>query len=116
MTYRSSRIRNGSPWREGSERRLIVKKTGAPRRTVVTISGITRAELIERLAIAPQKIAVIPPGIDPHPAPAPGTAPGTAPDTRHQHQHPAPSTQQSVPANVPLFHRLCSSTAATSPI
>ena len=80
-------------WREGAKRRLIVKKSAHRARTVVTISEFTRAELIERLAIAPQKIAVIPPGIahpaprTPHQHPAPHPAPG--PST----QHSAPSTQ-----------------------
>jgi hypothetical protein len=92
MTYRSSRIRNGSPGvRE--QRRLIVKKS----RTRSDGNNLrnTRAELIERLAIAPQKIAVIPPGIA-HPAPgtrhpAPHPAPHPTPGTSTQHS--APSTQ-----------------------
>jgi glycosyltransferase involved in cell wall biosynthesis len=75
-------------WREGAKRRLIVKKSAHRARTVVTISEFTRGELIERLAIAPHKISVIPPGIaHPAPHPAPNPAPGTST------QHPAPSTR-----------------------
>ena len=70
-------------WREGAKRRLIVKKSAHRARAVVTISEFTRSELIERLAIAPHKISVIPPGIA-----------HSAPGTPHQRPTPGTSTQQ----------------------
>jgi len=83
-------------WREGAKRRLIVTKSAQRARAVVTISEFTRGELIEHLAIAPQKISVIPPGIA-HPAPStPHPAPHPTPGTSTQ--HPAPSTRH--PATV----------------
>ena len=50
-------------WREGAKRRLIVRKSAARARAIVTISAFTRDELIERFGVPATSIHVIPPGI-----------------------------------------------------
>jgi glycosyltransferase involved in cell wall biosynthesis len=49
--------------REGARRRLLSRHSANKARAVVTISEFSRGELIERLAVSPDKIHVIPPGV-----------------------------------------------------
>jgi glycosyltransferase involved in cell wall biosynthesis len=55
-------------WRDGAKRRLIVEHSARRARAIVTISEFSKRELIERFAIAPDKVRVIAPGIT-HPTP-----------------------------------------------
>jgi len=55
-------------WREGAKRRLIVEHSARRARAIVTISEFSKRELIERFAIAADKVRVIAPGIT-HPTP-----------------------------------------------
>ncbi len=50
--------------REGLRRRWLTTQSAQVARHIVTISDFTRRELVERLQIAPERIAVIPPGIN----------------------------------------------------
>ena len=49
--------------REGVRRRWLTERSVAAARQVITISEFSKRELIERLGVAAEKIAVIPPGI-----------------------------------------------------
>ena len=49
--------------REGVRRRWLTERSVAAARQVITISEFSKRELIERLAVAAEKIAVIPPGV-----------------------------------------------------
>jgi len=50
--------------REGLRRRWLTTQSAQMARHIVTISEFTRRELIDHLQIAPERIAVIPPGIN----------------------------------------------------
>ena len=67
-------------WREGLRRRVLAKQSATVAKTVVTISLFSKSEIVSRFGISPEKVAVIPPGID---APAAGSAPAGAPDAAH---------------------------------
>lgn len=51
-------------WREGTRRRILARASARAARAVVTISEFSRSEIVGRLGVAPQKVHVIPPGID----------------------------------------------------
>lgn len=50
--------------REGWRRRTITRLAARRARAVVTISAFSRGEIVERLALPPAKVHVIPPGVD----------------------------------------------------
>lgn len=50
--------------REGIRRRVLTRRAATRARAVITISEFSRGELIERLRLPPDKIQVVPPGID----------------------------------------------------
>jgi glycosyltransferase involved in cell wall biosynthesis len=50
--------------REGLRRRWLTRQSAARARTVITISEFSRQELLQHLDLAPDRIQVIPPGID----------------------------------------------------
>ena len=58
--------------REGVRRRWLTTQSAAKARTILTISEVTRRELVERLNIPGDRIQVIPPGVSVEP---PGTGP-----------------------------------------
>jgi glycosyltransferase involved in cell wall biosynthesis len=67
-------------WREGLRRRVLARRAAAASRRIITISEFSKSEIAARFGVAPSRIAVIPPGIDPHdvgspPAPSPGGDP-----------------------------------------
>lgn len=49
--------------REGIRRRWLTRRAARRANTVITISQFTRDELVSRLRVAPERIAVIPPGV-----------------------------------------------------
>ncbi|MBM3772290.1 MAG: glycosyltransferase family 4 protein [Acidimicrobiia bacterium] len=49
--------------REGLRRRWLTRRAARRANTVITISDFTRDELVTRLGVAPERIAVIPPGV-----------------------------------------------------
>jgi len=51
--------------REGARRRWLTRQSAHRAASVITISEFSRRELTERLDVPAEKIAVIPPGIDP---------------------------------------------------
>lgn len=51
-------------WREGLRRRTLARRAAAASRAVITISEFSRSEIVERFGVAPEKIHVVPPGID----------------------------------------------------
>lgn len=58
--------------REGTRRRLLARASAGASRAIVTISAFSRDEIVQRLRVAPEKVHVIPPGIDAPPATTPG--------------------------------------------
>jgi glycosyltransferase involved in cell wall biosynthesis len=57
-------------WREGLRRRFLARRSAAAASAVVTISAFSEREIVERIGTPPERIHVIPPGID---APAAST-------------------------------------------
>lgn len=55
-------------FREGLRRRWLTARGARRADTVVTISAFTRDELVQRLALPPERIVVAPPGVDRPPA------------------------------------------------
>lgn len=55
--------------REGLRRRWLTTQSATHARTIITISEFSRREIIERLNVAPNRVLVIPPGIDGSDAP-----------------------------------------------
>jgi glycosyltransferase involved in cell wall biosynthesis len=51
-------------WREGLRRRLLARRGAAAARAVITISDFSRGEIERRLHVPPERIHVIPPGVD----------------------------------------------------
>ena len=49
--------------REGLRRRWLTRQSAARARAVVTISQFSRAEIVERLSVAAERVHVIPPGV-----------------------------------------------------
>jgi len=56
--------------REGIRRRWLTRESVARAATVITISQFSKRELMERLDVAAEKIAVIPPGVSVSPQPS----------------------------------------------
>ena len=66
-------------WREGMRRRFLARQSARVANTVVTISAFSKSEIVSRFGISPEKISVIPPGIDaPDTSLSPGGESGTA--------------------------------------
>jgi len=55
-------------WREGLRRRTLARRAASAARTVITISQFSKDEIISRFGVAPDKVRIIPPGIDAAPA------------------------------------------------
>ena len=49
--------------KEGARRRLVVGRTAAQARAIVTISEFSRGEIVERVGVSADKVHVIPPGL-----------------------------------------------------
>ena len=67
-------------WREGLRRRFLARQSARVANTIVTISAFSKSEIVTRFGISPEKISVIPPGIDP---PGIGRSSGDAPGAAH---------------------------------
>jgi len=67
-------------WREGLRRRFFARQSARVANTVVTISAFSKSEIVGRLGVSPEKVSVIPPGIDP---PGIGQPSGDAPGEAH---------------------------------
>jgi glycosyltransferase involved in cell wall biosynthesis len=63
--------------REGLRRRLMTRQSARRAAAVITDSEFSRREVVERLALPPDRVTVIPPGIDP-----PAVRAGANPDPR----------------------------------
>ncbi len=48
-------------WREGLRRRFLARQSAKVAKTVVTISAFSKAEIVSRFGISPEKVSVIPP-------------------------------------------------------
>ena len=53
--------------REGARQRFMVRKSAQRARTIVTISEFSKREIVEHLAVAAEKVHVIPPGVNLNP-------------------------------------------------
>jgi glycosyltransferase involved in cell wall biosynthesis len=51
-------------WREGFRRRIVARQSAARARAVITISQFSKREIATRFGVAPDRIHVIPPGVD----------------------------------------------------
>jgi glycosyltransferase involved in cell wall biosynthesis len=56
------------PWRQGLRRRLLAKASARRARAVLTLTGFSRDEIERRLGIPAEKISVVSPAVDSHPA------------------------------------------------
>jgi glycosyltransferase involved in cell wall biosynthesis len=56
--------------REGWRRRLLARATARRARSIVTISEFSRSEIVRHLDVPPDRVRVIPLGVDVHPSPA----------------------------------------------
>ena len=67
-------------WREGLRRRFLARQSARVANTIVTISAFSKSEIVSRFGVSPEKVAVIPPGID---APGMGRSSGDGPGAAH---------------------------------
>jgi len=67
-------------WREGLRRRFLAKQSAKAAKTVVTISAFSKSEIVGRFGISPEKVSVIPPGVD---SPGIGSSSGDSTGAAH---------------------------------
>ena len=54
------------PWRHGLKLRRLARLSAHAAAEVLTLSGFSRQEIVERLGVAPSRVTIVRPGVSPH--------------------------------------------------